>query len=602
MTHRRAAILSQTSANLDFSTFNFVAFFSNIADMDQINKKLTTSLTDYSAAPRQHSGPYAPNLDIDALVVGAGFAGVFLLKTLRDAGLNTVVFEAGNDIGGTWRWNCYPGAGVDSEVPVYEFSWPEVYKTWNWTTNYPDYNELRQYFDHVDKVVGIKKDCSFNTVVVGAHFETGPGKWIVRTADGRTTRAKFLVLATGFASKRYVPEWPGIDKFKGTIHHSSFWPDEDAIDVRGKRCAIIGTGASGVQMTQAWGPVAGDLKVFQRTPNLTLPMRKRPLTAVEQDASKRHYRDLFSSREKNFGGFFYDMIDRGALEDSPEQREAVFEGLWADGGFRFWLGTYRDVFLNAEANKEAYKFWVKKTRERVADPKVRELLAPSEMPHYFGVKRPCLEDTYCEQFNRDSVHLVDIKNNPIREFTETGITLKDGTYHELDVIALATGFDIVTGTMTQLGLQSIDGGELEKEWASGAKSYLGMTVSGYPNMFYVYGAQAPTLLCNGPTSAELQGRWIAEAIAKMQATGVKYMNPKAEAAGSWRRRTAEVCGKSLFPTTKSTYMGGSIPGKVFEPMCFVGGTDVYAKEIRKALHDMEGGFDLAKDNGSKSML
>ncbi|XWX01476.1 hypothetical protein V2A60_009504 [Cordyceps javanica] len=518
-------------------------------------RRFNTSLTDYSIDAAESTGPYARDLDIDAVIVGAGFAGIFMLKTLRDAGIKAVIFEAGDDIGGTWRWNCYPGAGVDSEVPSYEFSWPEVYSTWNWTTNYPDYKELRRYFDHVDAVVGIKKDCSFNTVVVGAQFDTDGGQWSIQTADGRTVLAKYLILATGFASKRYIPPWPGIDTFKGIIHHSSFWPDEGTIDVSGKKCAIIGTGASGVQITQAWGPKAKSLDVFQRTPNLALPMRKRALTISEQECNKRLYKDLFRLREKTFAGFLYDLHERRGLEDTPESREAYFTDLWTDGGFRFWVGSYKDLFLDARTNNEAYKFWASQTRHRISDPATRDLLAPEVMPHYFGIKRPCLEDDYFEQFNRESVNLVDIRENPIKSFTETGITLEDGSHHEFDVIALATGFDIVTGAMTQLGLKSIHGTELEKEWESGAKSYLGLT---------------------------------------MQADGVKYMNAKVQAADKWKQFVVDACDNSLFPTTRSTYMGGSIPAKVYEPVCFVGGTAVYAAEIRKVLDDMESGFDLAK--------
>lgn len=230
-----------------------------------------------------------------------------------------------------------------------------------------------------------------------------------------------------------------MDKFKGVVHHSSFWPDEK-VDVKNKRCAIIGTGASGVQITQAWGPEAGDLKVFQRTPNLAVPMRKRDLTVEEQERLKPVYPELFRYRETSFAGFLYDWCERNTFDDTPEEREAFYEKVWKDGGFRFWVAVYKDSFFNPEANKETYNFWAKKTRDRIGDPQLRELLAPLKMPHYFGIKRPCLEYDYYEQFNRESVHLVDIKNNPIKEFTETGITLEDGTHHELDVIAVATGF------------------------------------------------------------------------------------------------------------------------------------------------------------------
>ncbi|KAL4870721.1 hypothetical protein BDV12DRAFT_195194 [Aspergillus spectabilis] len=425
-------------------------------------KKFNTSLTGYSTISTDKTGPYAENLDVDALIVGAGFAGIFMLKTLRDRGLTTVIFEAGNDLGGTWRWNCYPGAGVDSEIP-------------------------EAYFDHVDKVIGVKKDCAFNTVVVGGQFDTEEGKWIVKTENGRVTRAKYLVLGTGFAAKRYIPPWPGMDKFQGTLHHSSFWPEEQ-VPVKNKRCAVIGTGASGVQITQAWGPEAGDLKVFQRTPNLAVPMRKRNLTVEEQERSKAFYPELFRYWEANFAGLMYDWCERNPFDHTPEEREAFYESVWKDGGFRYWVALYKDNLFNAEANKESYKFWAKKTRARIGDPHV----------------------------------------------------------------------------------------------------------SGYPNMFHIYGPHGPTPLSNGPTSVAVQGRWIADAITKIEANGVRYIDPKIEAADKWKEHILELNEKTLFPTTRSTYMGGSIPGKVYEPVCYTGGIPAYAIEIRTALDDWERGFNVVK--------
>ncbi|KAI3339857.1 hypothetical protein F4824DRAFT_454961 [Ustulina deusta] len=551
------------------------------------SKKFNTELSDYSKAHVEKTGPYAPELDVDSLIVGAGFAGIFMLKTLRDRGHKAVIYEAGNDIGGTWRWNCYPGAGVDSEVPEYEFSWPEVWKSWNWNSNYPNYKDLRAYFDHVDKAVGVKKDCAFNTVVSGAHFDTNLGRWIVKTSDGRTAKAKYLILGTGFAANRYVPPWPGMDKFKGVIHHSSFWPDEP-VDVKGKRCAVIGTGASGVQIVQAWGPVAGEVKVFQRTPNLAIPMRKRELTVAEQENAKKLYPELFRYREKTFAGFCYDWHEKNTFDDTPEEQEAFYEKVWTDGGFRFWIALYKDNFYNAEANKRSYQFWLKKTRDRIGDPRKRDILAPLEMPHFFGVKRPCLEFNYYEQFNRPSVDVVATQNNAIKEFDETGIVLEDGTHYDFDVIAVATGFDIVTGVMTQLGLKSINETKLEEEWKNGANTYLGTTVGGYPNMFHIYGVHGPTLLSNGPTSVEVQGRWIADCITKMEANNIKYINPKPEAVKAWKDHILELNNRTLLPTTRSTYMGGSIPGKVQEPVCYTAGIPKYVREIRKALDTMDG--------------
>jgi len=553
---------------------------------------IKTELREYGGR-RAKTGPYSDNLEVDALVVGGGFGGVFCFYELRKAGYKTVIYEAGNDLGGTWRWNCYPGAMVDSEIPEYQLSIPETYKDWTWPSNYPTYEDLRAYFDHCDKVLDIKSNTAFDSVVVEAQFDTNQGRWHVRTADGRTAKAKYLVVAAGFAAKRYVPdEFVGIDSFKGVVHHSSFWPDLN-IDVSDKRCCVIGTGASGVQITQNWGPKAKHLKVFQRTPNLAVPMRKKALTAEEQNRAKPDYPELFALREKCFGGFLYTFSERGTFEDTPEEREAFYRKLWEDGGFRFWLGNYKDYLFDPKANREAYNFWAKNVRYRIGDRKARDLLAPLEPPHPFGVKRPCLEFNYYEQFNRDNVELVDIKNNPIAAFTEKGIKLKDGTVHEFDVICIATGFDVVTGGMTAMGLRNINGASLGDEWKKAAYTYLGTTISGYPNMFHLYGPHGPTLLSNGPTSVEVQGRWIVDAIKQIDRQGLKYINPTAAASEQWKKKINALSDKSLFPTTKSTYMGGSKPDKAFEQVNYAGGIPHYHEDIRAALPGFEG-FEKVK--------
>ncbi|RDA90698.1 hypothetical protein CP533_4950 [Ophiocordyceps camponoti-saundersi (nom. inval.)] len=558
--------------------------------------RLRTKLTDLGddAGPGPDSDADAvvkdASVELDALIVGAGFAGIFTLKTLRDRGYRVCIYEAGSDLGGTWRWNNYPGAGVDSEVPHYEFSWPEVWKEWTWSTNYPDYAEIRAYFDHVERVVGIKKDCRFGAAVTGASFDTDAGRWSVVTSDGRTTRAKYLILGTGFAAKRFVPDWPGIADYRGIIHHSSFWPEEKVV-VEGKRCGIIGTGASGVQLAQAWGPVAGSLSVFQRTPNMAVPMRRRQLSREAQQHSKAHYPELFRYREKTFSGFCFNWHERKAEDETAEERRAVLERSWASGGFRFWLTSYIEAMKDPALNREYYDMWAREARARISDPRKRDLLAPLKMPHYFGMKRPSLEETYFEQFNRPTVDVVDVKSDPIECFTETGIRLQSGEHHELDVIAVATGFDVSTGAMTQMGLISVDGEPLDQLWASGATTYLGLTVPGFPNMFHLYGTHAPTLLCNGPSCIEVQGRWIADCIDKAERGGVKFVNARPEAARAWKDDVVDINNSTLFPTTRSTYMGGNVPGKPFEPVTYAGGLYTYTETIRAALDSMNG-FEL----------
>ncbi|KAI2913483.1 hypothetical protein CBS147371_6897 [Aspergillus niger] len=514
-----------------------------------------------SDAPQEPTttGTEAPNgndLYLDVLIVGAGFSGIYCLHELRKLGLKAVIFDAASDLGGTWQWNRYPGARVDSEMPEYQYSLPETWANWNWSTNYPAYDEIRRYFEHVE-------------------------------TNGRHASAKYFIVSTGFAAKRHVPEWPGMNTFRGEIHHSASWP-EDGVDVQGKRCAVIGTGASGVQLTQALGPVASSLKVFQRTPNLAIPMRKRPLTVEEQERLKPLYPELFRLRETSFGGFTYDFIERGVFDEDEKEREAFLEQLWDKGGFRYWVGSYSDYLFEAKANRVIYNFWARKVRARIDDPVKRDLLAPLEPPHPWGVKRPSLELSYFDQFNRPNVDIVDVRNNPIDSFTEKGIRMADGTEHEFDVICVATGFDVSTGGLTNLGLRSTEGTYLKDEWAATVHTYLGLTIHGYPNLFFTYGPQAPTALSNGPTTIEVQGRWIVDAIRAMERRGIKSVEPTLSAMHGWKHRIEELSNLTLLPTTRSTYMGGTFPGKPFEQLNYTVGIPGYKGEIRRVLPTFEG--------------
>ncbi|KAL3420368.1 steroid monooxygenase (HK97 family phage prohead protease) [Phlyctema vagabunda] len=484
------------------------------------------------------------------------------------------------------RFNCYPGARVDSETPLYQLNIPEVYETWTFSTNYPEWKEIQAYFDHVDKVLGLRKDTAFETVVVSAVFDEKVGRWTVKTADGRTATAKFFIGAAGFAAKRYVPEYKGLDKFKGTIHHSSFWPAED-VDVQGKKVIVVGTGASGVQISQEWGPKVKEMNVFMRTPNLALPMRRRPMSVEEQKALLPSYPAIFELREHCFAGWLYEWVERNTFDDSPEEREAVFESLWKRGGFAFWLGNYKDSLFNGLANREAYNFWAKKQRQRITNPVKRDLLCPLEPPHPFGVKRPCLEQNFYEVLDQDNVNIVDISaasGNSILEFTETGIKTTDGKHYEADVIALATGFETANGSLPNMGLQSIHGTTLEEDWKASTTAYLGVTISGYPNFFYTYGPQAPGLLANGPTAVEVQGRWIRDCIQMITRQGLKYINPEKQAELGWKDRVNAVGATSLFPEVKSsTYMGGNVPGRAREMVFYGDGIRKYREEIRDTL-------------------
>ena len=530
---------------------------------------------------------YADNLDVDVLIVGAGFGGVYLLHHLRKLGFTAKVYEAGADIGGIWHWNSYPGARVDTNIPLYEYSIPEVWKDWTWSERYPGFEELRRYFAHVEKVLDVKKDIAFDTRVIGADFDQSSEKWVVKTEDGRTARARYFILATGFAAKRHFPGWSGLDSFEGIMHHSSFWP-EGGVNVKGKRVAVIGTGSTGVQIAQECGPDAKELTVFQRTPNLSLPMRQKKLTAEEQNQDKHRYPELYKRRLTTFAGFEYDFAEKNTFDDTPEEREAFFEKLWNNGGFEFWLATYKDMLFDEKANREAYNFWAKKTRARIHDPVKRDILAPLEPPHPFGTKRPSLEQNYYDQFNSDHMKVVDVKKNPIVGIEPKGIRLEDGTLYECDVIALATGFDSLTGGMKNMGLRNIKGQPLSETWSQGTWSYLGMTCNGYPNMFFLYGAQGPTAFSNGPSCVEVQADWIVQAIDKLKAEGIKRIDPTREAEEEWRNKVQELSDKTLFPSANSWYMGANIPGKPREQLNYAGGLPKYDEECQATLPGWKG--------------
>ncbi|KAJ9248519.1 putative flavo protein [Paecilomyces variotii] len=531
----------------------------------------------------------SPQPDYDVLIVGAGFAGIFLLHQLRNLGYRCKIYEAGTDIGGVWHWNTYPGARVDSECAIYQLSIPEVWRDWKWSQLYPDRHEIQSYFRHIDQVLNVKKDVEFRTRVIGAQFDKEHSQqWKVETDDGRITTCRFLLLCAGLASKRYTPDFPGLESFRGEIHHSSFWPKE-GVDAHGKRVAVIGTGSSGVQIIQAWGKEAASLTVFQRTPNLALPMAQKTFTEEDHAHNESLYPQIFQDRETTFSGYMMNPIPKKTFDVSPEEREAIFESLWQEGGFAPILAGFMDNLLDWDANRALYDFWARKTRARIQDERLKDILAPLKQMHAFGAKRCSLELDYYEQFNKPNVTLVNLRECSITAIEPDGIRTSDGSFHPVDVIALATGFDGITGSMTNIeGLRNTDGVPLANEWKDGAKTHLGMTIKGYPNMFFTLGAHAPSGFSNGPTSIEIQGRWIVDAIRKIDSSGLSYIEPTAEAEAAWKAQVNMITDMTLLGQADSWYMGANIPGKKREMLNYAGGLPLYEQQCRKALESWEG--------------
>ncbi|CAG7938922.1 unnamed protein product [Penicillium olsonii] len=524
-------------------------------------------------------------LELDAVVVGAGFSGIYTLHRLRnELGLNVKIIDAGSDLGGTWHWNTYPGARVDCSVPTYAFGIEEVYKTWTWTQRYPGQKEFEAYFDHVDKVLSIRKDCIFNTRVVSASFDSESAKWSIETNGGRKVVAQYFVPAVGFAAKQHIPSWKGLDSFKGVIHHSSLWPREP-VDVRGKRVAVIGTGSTGVQIIQEWAKEAAETFVFQRTPNFCLPMDQKAFDAADQEKLRDSTAAEFALCQTTSQGLPRAGPNKAFGEMSTEECDQILNEYYDKGGFRLWSGAYNDLLVTPEANRATYDFWAKKTRARIHDPVKRDLLAPLEPPHPFGTKRPSLEQGYYENFNKPNVHLVDTNSNPIVEITPTGIVTRDNKSYEVDIIAIATGFDASTGSLSNMGIHDLNGVDLGERWREGVSTFLGLTVPGFPNMFLPYSVQAPTPFSNGPVFIEHQANFIRDIVKKMKAEGLRTIDPQPAAAQAWRDQVVAISKMTLLPQAKSWYMGANIPGKPVELLYWMAGVPAYRAACQDSIGD-----------------
>jgi cyclohexanone monooxygenase len=527
---------------------------------------------------------------LDALIIGAGFSGLYQLHRLRQRGFKVRLFEAGAELGGIWYWNCYPGARVDSHVPNYEFSLEELWRDWSWTERFPAWDELRRYFRHVDQKLELSRDIRFNCRITAARFDADADQWQIECADGYRIWTRFFIPCTGFAAKAYVPGLPGLESFVGPCVHTAHWP-QDGLDMTGRRVGVIGTGASGVQVIQEAGRIASHLTVFQRTPNLALPMQQQVLDEPSQHAMKAHYPEWFRQRAQSAGGLFDVAADeRSALEVSTEERLAVFEAAWQKGGFHFWGGTFSDIALDREANRLAYEFWREKTRARIKDPVMADKLAPADPPHPFGTKRPSLEQWYYEVFNQDNVTLVDVREEPIEEITPTGV--RTGSRHyELDILVLATGFDAGTGGLTQLDIRGLSGRTLEDTWSTGVQTYLGLGIPDFPNLLMLYGPQSPTAFCNGPTCAELQGDWVVDCLSYLRDNGLTRIEAKAAAGESWTQHMADLAAGTLLPLADSWYMGANIPGKPRQLLHHLG-LQEYLAFCRESAENGYSGFNL----------
>ncbi|KAF7190538.1 Baeyer-Villiger monooxygenase [Pseudocercospora fuligena] len=516
--------------------------------------------------------------DLDVLIVGGGFCGVWQLHTLRNEGFNVLLVEAGAALGGIWYWNNYPGARVDCSVPTYQLTEPGPLQDFDWKHSFPGRDELVEYFRYVDKVWDLSKDVRYQSRVTSMRWDEEGRRWRVVINDGEAeVTAWNVVLCTGFASKRYVPPFKGLEMYKGEIHHTAVWPQE-GVSLKKRNVAVIGTGASGVQAIQEVAKEARRMTVYQRTPNTALPMHN---PAPDNAKVRADFPEVSAYMRKTFAGFDYEFqkSDIPPTQLPKEERLAFYEKLYHSGGLHLWLAPWIEILFDEGLNEEVYQFWRSKTIPRINDPVRAEMLAPAKKIHPFGTKRISLEKDFFEVFNQDNVDLIDLRSNNIQEFTETGIRTADGKHQDFDLVILATGFDSQTGSIKQIDIQNGNGETIAKKWEHGTYTTFGMATNGFPNLFFTYGPQAPTAFATGPASAETQGGWIVEALKHMRESGVKTMETTKEAELEWRQHVNDIANMSLLPKADSWYMGANIPGKPREALNYLGGLPAYRKKL-----------------------
>ncbi len=525
----------------------------------------------------------------DVIVIGAGVAGLYQLHRLRELGIHAHVYEAGDDVGGTWHWNRYPGARFDSESYTYAYSFSkELLQDWDWSEHFAAQPETRRYLQHVADRFDLRRDITFGRRVTRA--EWADDRWTITLDDGTTASAPFLVSAMGVLSIPNPPPWPGVEDFAGPSFHTSDWPDD--LDVTGKRVAVIGTGATAVQLIPEVAKVASRITVFQRTPNWCAPLNNRPITPEEQDEIKSSYDHIFARCLETFGGFMYEADRRKALEVSDEERYETFEKLWGEPGFGIWLGNFRDLLVNEEANKLISDFAANKIRERVHDQALAEKLIPTD--HGFGTRRVPLETNYYEAFNRPNVDLVDLRETPIARITRDGIETSGGE-RAFDVIVYAVGFDAITGAYDHVDMRGRDGRTLRSSWADGPRTYLGLATAGFPNFFMIVGPQQAGPFCNFTRCIETNSNWIAALIDYVRSRGATAVEPTPQAQEEWNDEVVASGERMLFMKVPSWFTGArraDFDGTLRNSLVYVGGVPAFNERCNAVVAAGYKGFEI----------
>jgi cyclohexanone monooxygenase len=526
------------------------------------------------------------------IIIGAGVAGLYAIHRLRKLGLKLRAYEAGDGVGGTWYWNRYPGCRCDVESLEYSYSFSnDLQQDWQWPERYGTQPEILRYVNHVAERFDLLRDVQLNTRIKKAHFDSTRNLWTVKTDKGETITAPYCIMATGNLSTPRLPDIDGISEFKGDTYHTGLWPPE-GVDFSGQIVGVIGTGSSGVQSIPIIARQAKHLYVFQRTANFSLPARNGPL---DPEIERRHKEEYPERRKAAYGTPFgiagYPPPDKNADEATHEERLAAYEANWAEGGQISFLFAYKDMLTNAEANETAAEFVRNKIRATVEDPKTAELLCPNDHP--MGTKRLILDTGYYETYNRSNVTLVDIRSHPIDEITETGLRTSNGSSYALDAISFATGFDAMTGAMREIDIRVDSGEHIKAKWADGPRTYLGIMVAGFPNMFMITGPQSPGVKSQMILSCEQHVDFIADAIDHMRAKGLVRIDADVAAENDWVEHVKEVADSTLYPLANSWYVGANIPGKPRIFMPYVGGVDAYKKKCDEVVANGYDGFVMS---------
>jgi cation diffusion facilitator CzcD-associated flavoprotein CzcO len=535
--------------------------------------------------PRSSTG--AP--DFDAVVVGAGMAGLYMLHRLRGQGLRVRVYEAGDGVGGTWFWNAYPGARCDVESMDYSFSFSrELEQEWLWTERYPRQPEILRYLNHVADRFDLRRDIQLRTRVMAAHFDEAVARWTLRTDGGDAVTATYVVMATGCLSQPKAPDIPGVDDFAGERYLTAAWPKEGA-DLRGKRVGVIGTGSTAIQVIPTVAREAADLTVFQRTANFSIPARNGPLDPQRQARIKADYPARREASRQSLMGVPAEMSPEPTCTLPAQVLRERLERLWAEGGALTFVAAFPDMLADPQANAAVAEFVREKIRAVVKDPEVAERLCPSTHP--IGTKRLCLDTEYYETFNRPNVTLVDLRETPIERITPGGVRTT-GREYGLDALIFATGFDAMTGALLAMDIRGRAGKSLRAAWADGPRTYLGVATAGFPNLFLVTGPQSPSVFSNMVVSIEQHVEWIADCIAHLRAPGAATIEARSDAQAAWCAHVTELVAGTLMPQTDSWYVGANVPGKPRVFMPYLGGVGPYRARCDAVAAAGYEGFDL----------